>query len=47
MNDSQSIDQSQTVADHRLSSLFTSRKEGGKKYNKVAEMFCLLLVAYM
>lgn len=46
-NDSQSISQSQTVADHQLSSLLTSCKKGGKKYIKVAEIFCLLLISYM
>lgn len=47
MNDSQSISQSQTVADHQLSSLLRSCEKEGKKYNKVAEIFCLLLMSYM
>lgn len=46
-NDSQLINQSQTVADHQLSSLLSSHEKGGKNYNKVAKMFCLLLINYM
>lgn len=46
-NDSQLINQSQTVADHQLSNLLSSHEKGGKNYNKVAEMFCLLLINYM
>ena len=47
MNDSQSISQSQSVADHQLSSPLRSHKKGGKKYSKVTETFRLLFISYM
>lgn len=47
MNDSQSISQSQAVADHQLSRPLRSPKKGGKKNNSETMIFCLLSVKYM